>query len=191
MANPSKILGLGWDKQNDTIEVTIPQQVEEEHVTKKTILSHLGSIYDPLGILSPTTVEGKRIYREACDEKNGWNGEISDPLKKQWTKWTKQLKSVTVPRSIMRNVTKTKTVHLHIFADASNLACCAAAIYSSRWTQWRHGQGPSYIEIKNLQERHYHSKVRTGWWSNGGKLDKESPQCPERMATGKHHSLGG
>ena len=128
MANPSKIQGLGWDKQNDTIEVTIPQQVEEEHVTKKTILSHLGSIYDPLGILSPTTVEGKRIYREACDEKNGWNGEISDPLKKQWTKWTKQLKSVTVPRSIMRNVTKTKTVHLHIFADASNLACCAAAI---------------------------------------------------------------
>ena len=95
MANPSKILGLSWDKQNDTIEVTIPQQVEEEHVTKKTILSHLGSIYDPLGILSPTTVEGKRIYREACDEKNGWNGEISDPLKKQWTKWTKQLKSVT------------------------------------------------------------------------------------------------
>ena len=82
MANPSKILGLGWDKQNDTIEVTIPQQVEEEHVTKKTILSHLGSIYDPLGILSPTTVEGKRIYREACDKKNGWNGEISERAQK-------------------------------------------------------------------------------------------------------------
>ena len=73
-------------------------------------------------------MEGKRIYREVCDEKNSWNSKISDPLRKQWIKWTKQLKSVTVPRSIVRNVTKAETVHLHIFTDASNLACCAAAI---------------------------------------------------------------
>ena len=72
-------------------------------------------------------MEGKRIYREACDEKKGWNAEISDPLRKEWTKWTKQLKNVTVPRSIVRNMTKAQAVHLHVLADASNLACCAAA----------------------------------------------------------------
>ena len=101
---------------------------EEELVTKRTILSHLGSIYDPLGILSPTTVEGKRIYREACYEKKDRNAEILDPLRKEWAKWTKQLKNVTVPRAIMRNMIKAQAIHLHIFADASNLACPAAAI---------------------------------------------------------------
>ena len=128
MTNPSKILGLNWDKRKNTLELTMRRFAEEEPVTKKTILSHLGSIYDTLGILSPTTVEGKRIYREACDEKKGWTTEISDPLRKEWTKWTKQLRNVTVPRSIMRNMTKAGAVHLHVFADASNLACCATAI---------------------------------------------------------------
>ena len=77
MTNPSKILGLNWDKENDTLELTMRRFTEEEPVTKKTILGHLGSIYDPLGVLSPT---------------------------------------------------KADAVQLHLFADASNLACCAAAI---------------------------------------------------------------
>lgn len=125
MTNPSGILELNWNKENDTLELTMQRFTEEEPVTKKTILSHLGSIYDPLGVLSPTTVEGKRIYRESCDKKKEWTTEISDLLRKEWTK---QLKNVTVPRTIERDMTKADVVHLHVFADASNLACCAAAI---------------------------------------------------------------
>jgi len=73
-------------------------------------------------------VEEKRIYREAYDEKKGWTTEISDPLRKEWTKWTKQLKNVTIPRTIVRNMTKEDAVHLHVFAEACNLACGTAAI---------------------------------------------------------------
>ena len=83
MTNPSKILGLNSDKENDTLELTMRRFREEEPVTKKSILSHLGSIYDPLGMFLPTIVEGKRIYREACDEKKGWTTEISNPLRKE------------------------------------------------------------------------------------------------------------
>ena len=78
MTNPSKILGLSWDKQNDRLELTMRRFTEEELVTKKSILSHLGSIYDPLGMLSPTTAKGQRIYREAYDEKKGWIYERRD-----------------------------------------------------------------------------------------------------------------
>ncbi len=46
------------------------------------ILSQLARVYDPLGIISPTVVEGKRIFREACDEGKGWNNEVSKPLVK-------------------------------------------------------------------------------------------------------------
>lgn len=99
MTSPSKIPGLSWDKQNDTLELIMRRFTEEEPVTKKSIISKLSSIYDPLGMLSPTTVEGKQIYREACDEMRGWTNEISDPPRKEWTKLTKQLKNVTVPRT--------------------------------------------------------------------------------------------
>ena len=74
MTNPSKILGLSWDKQNYRLELTMRRFIEEEPVTKKSTLSHLGSIYDPLGMLSPTTAEGQRIYRKAGSMK-GETGE--------------------------------------------------------------------------------------------------------------------
>ena len=56
MQNPSKIQGLRWDQKEDTIEIQFPTFQEDKKVTKKSILSHLGSIYDPL----PTLAEGKR-----------------------------------------------------------------------------------------------------------------------------------
>ncbi len=77
MPNPTKFLGHTWDKCEETLEVTVPNYDEDEPVTKRNILSHLGSIYDPLGIISPTLAEGKRIYRDVCDEKKGWNADVS------------------------------------------------------------------------------------------------------------------
>lgn len=111
MTNPSKILRLSWDKQNDTFELAMRRFTEEEPVTKKSILIPLGSMYDALGMLS-ITVEGKQIGKKR------WTTEISDPLKKWWT----------LLRTIVGNMTKAYAVLLHVFADASNLACCAAAI---------------------------------------------------------------
>ncbi|XP_015747779.1 PREDICTED: uncharacterized protein LOC107327543 [Acropora digitifera] len=61
MTNPGKILGHNWDKRKDTLELPVQQFSDEQPVTKRAILSQLGSMYDPLGIISPTTAEGKRI----------------------------------------------------------------------------------------------------------------------------------
>ena len=97
-------------------------------MTKKSILSQLSGVYDPLGIISPTLVEGKSIYRKACDEKVGWNSEVSSETARDWIKWRSQLKNVRVPRSISREIRKVKVIHLHLFADASNIACSAVTI---------------------------------------------------------------
>ena len=64
--NPSKILGHPWEKTQDTLEVNVKPLEDEQPVTKRKMLSRLGGIYDPLGLISPTVVEGKRQYREAC-----------------------------------------------------------------------------------------------------------------------------
>jgi len=84
MPNPSKILGQVWDKEDDTLEIKIPPFSKDTPVTKKSILSYLGKVYDPLGILSPTMAEGKHINREACDEKLGWNAMVSERLAQAW-----------------------------------------------------------------------------------------------------------
>ena len=128
MVNPSKILGHTWEKEQDTLEVKIKSLPDDQPVTKRKILSQLGSIYDPLGLISPTVVEGKRLYREACLSKEGWNTELPNRLTKKWLKWSSQLRTVKVPRSISRGVGKIKAVHLHVFADASNIACSAVTI---------------------------------------------------------------
>ena len=93
-------------------------------MTMKSIMSQLSGVFDPLGILiSPTFVEGKSIYRKACDEKVGWNSEVSSETARDWIKWRSQLKNVRLPRRISREIRKVKVVHLHLFADAGNIAC--------------------------------------------------------------------
>ena len=128
MPNPSKILGQVWDKEDDTLEIKILPFSNDTPVTKKTILSHLGKVYDPLGILSPTMVQGKHIYREACDEKLGWNAVVSEKLAKAWLKRIAQLRSVKFPRSLVRQCNEVKSIDLHLFADASSLACSVITV---------------------------------------------------------------
>ena len=47
MSNPSKILGHTWKKEEDTLEFPAKPFAEDQPVTKRTILSYLGAIYDP------------------------------------------------------------------------------------------------------------------------------------------------
>jgi len=49
----TKMLGLSWNKHNDTVAVTFPEKPAE--VTKREILRFLASVYDPLGLVSPVT----------------------------------------------------------------------------------------------------------------------------------------
>ncbi len=63
----TKLLGLKWDKRNDMLAVKFPDK--QKKITKTAVLQSVASIYDPLGIVSPVTLEGKLIYREVCEAK--------------------------------------------------------------------------------------------------------------------------
>jgi len=125
--NPSRLLGLVWDKREDMLEIQAQIQGEQAP-TKRSILSQLSSIYDPLGIISLTMVEGKQIYREVYDEKVGWNTEVNSVNSRDWLKWSSQLRNIKVPRSVARDISKIRAVHLHAFTDASNIACSAVTV---------------------------------------------------------------
>ena len=126
MPNPGKILGHVLNKTEDTLKVQL-QDSDDGKLTKRAILSRLGRAYDPLGIISPTMIEGKRIYRDSCEEQKSWNAEVSPALTRQWNNWTKQLRDIEVPWSLVP-AGETKTIELHLFTDASALACSTVAI---------------------------------------------------------------
>ena len=58
--------GLEWDKDKDELSVKFP--TEETELTKRGVLRKLAKVYDPLGLVSPVTLEGKLIFRDVCDE---------------------------------------------------------------------------------------------------------------------------
>ena len=72
----SKVLGLKWDKQSDTLKISFPS--EEVSATKRGILSKLAKIYDTLGLVSPLTLEGELLFRDVCDTKLPWDVEINN-----------------------------------------------------------------------------------------------------------------
>jgi hypothetical protein len=64
----TSLLGVPWDKKKDTIKVNFPDSLKE--ITKRSVLGNIAKIYDPLGIVSPTTLQGKFIYLSGDNEES-------------------------------------------------------------------------------------------------------------------------
>ena len=116
----TKLLGLGWQKDEDTLSVAFPQP--EDETTKRGVLRTLAKVYDPLGIAAPILLTAKVIFRDICDQKLGWDANLPNDLRERWARLPRML---TVPRSICRERAPTTEIVLHGFADASILGCCA------------------------------------------------------------------
>jgi hypothetical protein len=115
----TKLLGLSWDKSQDTLSVTTNK---EEPASTKSALSQLAKVYDPLGLVSPTTLPGKLLYREMCEENLAWDGEFPETLMKRWKEWYEQFpERYTVPRTLAPNQQPILSVSLHAFGDASKM----------------------------------------------------------------------
>jgi hypothetical protein len=120
----TKLLGLGWNKKEDTLFVSLPKHNVE--ITKRTVLQTMAKLYDPLGIAAPYLLTAKVNFRDICDRKLGWDVELPKDLKSRWERWLDSLPSVlTFPRSIPRERASITEIYIHGFADASILGCCA------------------------------------------------------------------
>ena len=114
----TKLLGLAWDKDKDTFKVGFHK--DETISTKRNALSQLAKIYDPLGLASPTTLQGKILYREMCEINIAWDSELPAELKKQWIEWYSKLPSyIEVKRTLAPHQQPILEIVLHAFGDAS------------------------------------------------------------------------
>jgi hypothetical protein len=116
----SKLLGLPWNKREDTLSVNFPFPDKLASVTKRGIPGNLAKIYDPLGIVSPVTLEGKLIYREACNQKIAWDTPLPENIATIWKTWEGDLpESVSTQRILASYQEPIEKVQIHAFGDAS------------------------------------------------------------------------
>ena len=126
--NEAKLLGLPWDKVEDTLAATFSGDSHE--ATKRDVLRSLASIYDPLGVASPVILVGKMVFREACDRHLPWDAVLPKELKAQWEKfkgnWLGELK---FPNSLTIAQEPVQALDLYAFCDSSGKGS-AAAVYT-------------------------------------------------------------
>ncbi|XP_068690695.1 uncharacterized protein [Montipora foliosa] len=100
---------------------------DNETASKRALLRNLARIYDPLGLVAPLTVQGKFIYRDACNAKFAWDARLPQQLASQRTRWNTGLPAeVMVARALTCSAQEQiEEIELHAFGDSSKNGVCA------------------------------------------------------------------
>ena len=150
-----KALGVTWDVSRDLLKVTgQPERLKKDKAVSKRVMARVvASIFDPLGIVSPVSITGKRLLQRAFEEaqveleeaklagktaahiqairKKSWDKPVSAELEKEFRAWnedSKDLKEMWIERCLVpKEPSMGKKKELHIFSDASLWGYCAVA----------------------------------------------------------------
>ena len=76
-----KALGICWNIVDDTFSFKIT--FDRRFLTKRTMLSMISSIYDPLGFAALFFLEGRKIRQSFCNQNLPWYMEVNDDVKKE------------------------------------------------------------------------------------------------------------
>uniref|UniRef100_A0A914PNA9 Integrase catalytic domain-containing protein n=1 Tax=Panagrolaimus davidi TaxID=227884 RepID=A0A914PNA9_9BILA len=124
----TKILGLEWDAEKDTLSIVFKNDKMPSKWTKRNVLKLITSAYDPLGYLSPVTVRAKIYMQHLFQEGLKWDDPLSDKLVEEWKKIIKEWNgSIVFPRQLFPTIfPDSEKIEILAFADASPYAYCAA-----------------------------------------------------------------
>ncbi|CAK1584528.1 unnamed protein product [Parnassius mnemosyne] len=129
-------LGLIWNIKLDTLNFSIslrntPTEVIEgvRPPTKCEITSTVMSVFDPLGLASHITVQGKSLIQQAWRLGISWDDQVPHKLDVLWCTWLTEVKKLgylEVPRSVAEGMSRGE---LRTFTDASEKAYYVTAVY--------------------------------------------------------------
>ena len=127
----TKVLGLKWNPNTDSFSfhgLAIPKDIT---INKRTVLSLIARLFDPIGFITPVIITGKILFQELWSLGIEWDTALPDELEGSFIKWVEeieQLQQWEIPRCIVKSSWQEATdVELHIFCDASEkgYGCCA------------------------------------------------------------------
>lgn len=128
----TKTLGLIWSCQTDCLAFHISISDSQSQSTKRSMLSAVAQIYDPLGLLSACIITTKIMLQQLWAEKLGWDDSISLDLHTKWIKFRDELlelNNLQIPRHV--KCQKPVKVIIHCFCDASLVAYGSATYIQS------------------------------------------------------------
>ncbi|XP_055950873.1 uncharacterized protein LOC129984959 [Argiope bruennichi] len=121
ISEPLKVLGLMWDKFEDSLFCDIPNiDLDDIIVTRRNVLSIAQRIFDPIGFSCPFTLRPKIYLQNSWETKLSWDAELPEEIKRKFLKWVKELPllaSVKIPRQVTQ--TDGQSFSLRTFSDAS------------------------------------------------------------------------
>ncbi|XP_028397211.1 uncharacterized protein LOC114521021 [Dendronephthya gigantea] len=127
-----KIIGVTWNYAEDNIVFDISNVAElaaKCKPTKRNIVRLSAKFYDPLGFMSPITIQFKILFQELCEGKVTWDDEIPQDIKVKWNKLVTELQRmnrIVLSRCYFRHVSHpVLSCTIHGFCDASKSAYAA------------------------------------------------------------------
>jgi len=126
------LLELLWNTSTDTISFKSKQflsNTEIQPVTKPLVLQMSSRVYDPLGILSPVTIQAKILMQDLWRSGISWDDPLPPEHTNRWQKIVEDLQGtskVIIPR-LYFTPSHSQPEELHVFADASMKAYGAIA----------------------------------------------------------------
>lgn len=124
----TKTLGLVWDPKSDNFIFSFAPADNCKTVTKRSVLSSIARLYDPLGLIGPVITRAKIFMQHLWKLKLQWDESLPQTLHSSWLEYISKFSAVqrfAFPRFV--SMAKS-SIQLHAFCDAS-LAAYGACIY--------------------------------------------------------------
>ncbi|XP_066157628.1 uncharacterized protein, partial [Euwallacea fornicatus] len=124
-----KTLGISWDPEQDILKYTVKVKLDATCVTKRTILSTISEIFDPLGLIGPAMIRAKLIIQSLWKLQLDWDQEVPKELRQLWQDFAAQLECLNECK-VDRHVILGNAIRITLFgfSDSSEKAY-GACIY--------------------------------------------------------------
>jgi hypothetical protein len=116
----SRTLGIEWAIEEDEFRFRIAEP--QGTVTRRSILSSVSSIFDPLGLISPLLLQGRIILQSICKDGRSWDEPLPAHTLESWNEWRNNLqllKHLRIPRCYKTGPDQPRSAEIHHFSDAS------------------------------------------------------------------------
>ncbi|XP_058839282.1 uncharacterized protein LOC131694798 [Topomyia yanbarensis] len=116
-------LGLRWEPAADTLSFKPPKWKGNQQLTKRTVLSQMSSLFDPLGLVGPSIVRAKIIMQSLWKHQLDWDAPLPSQYAQEWNNYQLDipcLENLRVPRAAI--LFPHHDLQIHGFSDASEQA---------------------------------------------------------------------
>ena len=102
-----KILGLNWNVQGDEFYYDLQEMIEYAESllpTKRSVLKFAAKIFDPIGFVTPFTVNLKILFQCSCTANVNWDDPLEGDQANKWNQLVKEFRTIN---------------HVHVHADVT------------------------------------------------------------------------